>query len=187
MAGSVLTALIVGLDIAVSSLTRLLAPEGISVGILVRTVILIAVLFFLPSAALGMVSPVMAKYAIQEAGGVGRAVGAIYAVGSLGSIGGTFLAGYLLIPVFGLTANILTVGIVLATLSLLMGGRRILSTAWLVVLLVLLLTGAPRGLWKSRFRGHGSCSRQTLHIHTSRSWTGRRWKSKKNRRNARSG
>jgi spermidine synthase len=152
LAASVLTALIVGLDIAMGLLTRLLDASGISIGILVRAVVLIAVLFFLPSAALGMVSPVMAKYAIEEAAGVGKAVGGIYAVGSLGSIGGTFLAGYVLIPAFGLTANILAVGLVLAALSLLMGGRRlargarIAGSAWLLVLLLLLVTGAPQRL-----------------------------------------
>jgi len=146
LAASVLTVLIVGLDIAVSALTRVLESGTMSVGILVRALLLITVLFFLPSSALGMVSPVMAKFAIAEADGVGKAVGGIYAVGSLGSIGGTFLTGYLLIPAFGLAANILTVGIVLAALSLLMGGRRIVSGAWLIIACALLATNAPERL-----------------------------------------
>jgi len=106
-------------------------------------------LFFLPSTSLGMVSPIMAKFAIAEAKGVGKAVGGIYAVGSLGSIGGTFLAGYLLIPAFGLAANVLTVGIILAALSLLMGGRRIVSGAWLLIVCALLVTNAPERLLRT--------------------------------------
>ncbi len=143
LAASALTVLVLALDLLVTLVTRTVAAGGMTVGILVRAVAIITVLFFLPSASLGMVSPVMAKYAIEASSGVGAAVGGIYAAGSLGSIGGTFLAGYLLIPAFGLSANILMVGIVLAALSLLMGGRRIVSGAWLAALLVLLVTAVP--------------------------------------------
>ncbi len=146
LAASALTVLVLALDLLVTFVTRTVAAGGMTVGILARAVAIITVLFFLPSASLGMVSPVMAKYAIEASSGVGATVGGIYAAGSLGSIGGTFLAGYLLIPAFGLSANILMVGVVLAALSLLMGGRRIVSGAWLAALLLLLVTGAPERL-----------------------------------------
>jgi predicted membrane-bound spermidine synthase len=146
LASSGLTVLILALDPLVALLTRTVAAGGMTVGILARSLATITVLFFLPAASLGMVSPVMAKYAIEASSGVGTAVGGVYAAGSLGSIGGTFLAGYLLIPAFGLSANIVTVGIILAALSLLMGGRRILSGAWLLALVLLLATGAPARL-----------------------------------------
>ncbi len=151
LAASVLTVAVTALDLLVGLLTP--AIEGMSLGILARAVALITVLFFLPSTAMGMVSPVMAKFAIEASAGVGATVGGIYAAGSLGSIGGTFLAGYLLIPAFGLTANILTVGAVLAALSLVMGGRRVVSGLWLALLLVLLATGAAGRLSKAGTAG----------------------------------
>ena len=129
LVSSFLTLLVIVLDIAVSRMTWMLGADGMTAGILARTIALVAVLFFLPSSALGTVSPVMAKYALEQATGAGKAVGGIYAFGSLGSIGGTFLAGYLLIPQLGLTMNILLVGITLAVMSFLTGERRILSGA----------------------------------------------------------
>jgi predicted membrane-bound spermidine synthase len=143
LVSSLLTFLIIALDVIVGRMTWALGTDGMTVSGLARTLALIAVLFLLPSTALGTVSPVMAKYALQLAAGVGKTVGGIYAVGSLGSIGGTFLAGFFLIPTLGLTMNILLVGIILALLSLLMGGRWFVSGGWAAVLVLLAVTGAP--------------------------------------------
>jgi spermidine synthase len=162
LACSVLTVLIVVLDLALGRLTRIPGADTMTVGILVRSVLLIVVLFFLPSSALGTVSPVMAKFALEQESGVGRTVGGIYAVGSLGSIAGTFLAGYLLIPLLGLTANILVVAAALALLSLAMGGRRIVAGAWVVVLAVLAASGAPDALARSIIEADGG-GRRLVH------------------------
>jgi predicted membrane-bound spermidine synthase len=143
LVASVLTFLIIVLDILVGRTTWALGSDGMMVGTLVRTIALIAGLFLLPSAALGTVTPVMAKYALELSAVVGKTVGGIYAFGSLGSIGGTFLAGFFLIPTLGLTMNVLLVGILLALLSLLMGGRWFISGTLAAVLALLALTGAP--------------------------------------------
>jgi spermidine synthase len=145
--------LIVALDAAASRITNILGADVMSLGILVRSVLLITALFFLPSAALGCVSPVMAKYALEGDAPVGRTVGGIYAWGALGSIAGTFLTGFLLIPFLGLSAVILAVGIGLAFLALLLGGWRVLSGAWLAALVVLAATGAPQALGRKALEG----------------------------------
>jgi predicted membrane-bound spermidine synthase len=159
LACSILTFLIVGLDLAVGRITRTLGVEAFTMSILVRSVLLIVALFFLPSTALGTISPVMAKYALEQANGVGKTVGGIYAAGSLGSIAGTFLAGYVLIPLLGLTMNILLVGILLALLSLAMGGRRIFAGAWVVVLIALAATRAPDALARALMDEQGTGKR----------------------------
>jgi spermidine synthase len=146
LAASVLTVLIVVLDIVVGRMTNIFQNTTISMNILVSSVLLITALFFLPSCAMGTVSPVMAKYALEQAKGVGKTVGGIYASGALGSIAGTFLTGYLLIPALGLTTNILLVGAALAALSLAMGGRRVVSGAWLLALAALTALGTPHAL-----------------------------------------
>ncbi len=159
LTASALTVLIIGLDVAVGHMTWALPTEGMTVGLLVQIVALIAILFLLPSSALGTISPVMAKYALEQAAGVGKTVGGLYAAGSLGSIGGTFLAGYLLIPALGLSTNILVVGIVLALLALilragpLLSGLRIASGLWIVALIGLLLGGVPGALADAMDRG----------------------------------
>jgi predicted membrane-bound spermidine synthase len=156
LACSVLTALIVLLDLGLSRLTHMPGAGSMTASILARSVILIVILFFLPSAALGTVSPTMAKYALEREPRAGKAVGGIYAVGSLGSIAGTFLAGYVLIPALGLTTNILVVAAALALLSLVMGGRRIISGTWAVVLAAVALTGSPGALARSIIENDGT-------------------------------
>ena len=76
-------------------------------------------LVFLPSATLlGMISPVVAKMALDEGLATGRTVGGIYACGAAGSIAGTFAAGYYLIAVLGSVAIIWVVAAVLLLLGL---------------------------------------------------------------------
>jgi len=56
-----------------------------------------AILFAVPGALLGMVSPFLARLAIDNVGSSGRTVGRLYALSSLGSILGTFLGGFILV------------------------------------------------------------------------------------------
>ena len=68
-----------------------------------------AILLFMPaSALLGMVSPYAAKLKITELSTSGSTVGNLYALSTTGSILGTFLSGFYLIPNFG-TNNILII------------------------------------------------------------------------------
>jgi predicted membrane-bound spermidine synthase len=145
-AASVLTVLIVVLDLAASILANVIEERTIAVSVPLASFVLVAGMFFLPSCAMGTVAPVMAKYALDRPGAVGSTVGGIYAAGSLGSIAGTFLTGYLMIPLLGLTVNVIIVAAMLAALSLLMGGWKIATGAWLVLLAVVSLTGAPQAL-----------------------------------------
>ncbi len=69
--------------------------------IVVEILVLTAALFFLPSALLGMISPLVAKLAVSDLTRAGRTVGDIYAAGALGSIVGTFATGFVLIAWFG--------------------------------------------------------------------------------------
>jgi spermidine synthase len=124
LTGAGLTLLILGIDFAIEyGMTNLEVPEHMLAlaGVAVLT---IGVMFFLPSTALGTISPVMAKYALEEADKVGTTVGSIYASGSAGSIIGTFLSGFLLVPLFGIRTVIVTVAAVIALLSLLIRGKK---------------------------------------------------------------
>src|SRR3990172_8913903 len=84
-----------------------------------RTVLHVSFVFLLPSTLLGTISPVVAKAALERGLPVGRTVGAIYAWGAVGSIAGTFLAGYYLVLVMGATAVTASVASVLAVIGLL--------------------------------------------------------------------
>lgn len=70
----------------------------IRVGVLMSSFILFAFPLFL----LGAVSPFAIKLSLQNLHNTGRVAGSLYALSTLGSLTGTLLAGFYLIPVFGL-------------------------------------------------------------------------------------
>ncbi|MFN8484805.1 MAG: fused MFS/spermidine synthase [Anaerolineae bacterium] len=86
-----------------------------------RIVLYTAGIFFLPSIALGLISPVLIKLALHNLDETGRVVGRVYAASAFGSIVGTFLTGFYLISAFGTRAIILGVGCVLVALGLIIG------------------------------------------------------------------
>jgi tetratricopeptide (TPR) repeat protein len=79
----------------------------------------VSVVFLLPSALLGTISPVIAKMALNRGLPTGRTIGNIYAWGAVGSIAGTLAAGYYLITALGTINIIWIIGAVLLLLSLL--------------------------------------------------------------------
>jgi spermidine synthase len=62
------------------------------------------VLFLLPSVGMGMVSPFAIRLATHTVASVGKTAGTLYALSTLGSIAGTVLTTFVLIPSFGATA-----------------------------------------------------------------------------------
>jgi len=78
------------------------ATRNIYLGAVAATIFLFAV----PSFLLGIVSPYAVKLKMNDLHYTGRTVGDLYAISTIGSIVGTFAAGFLLIPFLG-TINIL--------------------------------------------------------------------------------
>ncbi len=78
-------------------------------------------LFSPASFFLGIISPYAAKLKSKEVKNlkedIGKTIGNLYAISTAGSIFGTFLAGYFLIPFFGTTTILLSIGIILIILS----------------------------------------------------------------------
>lgn len=73
-------------------------------------VLLATALFFLPSLFVGIVSPILTKLAVDDGRHhPGAVIGRMYALGTLGSIAGTLLAGYLFISWIGSTGTVLMV------------------------------------------------------------------------------
>jgi hypothetical protein len=131
LVASLLIFLILVLDLVLYRVLDRGTFSGVTAEMLARSVLLIVVLFFLPSAALGTISPVMAKYALETSSRVGNTVGSIYAMSAIGSIVGTFLAGFVLIPLLGITTIVAVIGGLMALLALVMGPFRAVSAAWL--------------------------------------------------------
>jgi MFS family permease len=68
--------------------------------LMVKSLLLITVLFFPPAVVLGTVSPIVAKLAMHDLEKTGQTVGQLYAYGSMGSIIGTFATGFFLVFLF---------------------------------------------------------------------------------------
>ncbi|MBI1322255.1 spermidine synthase [bacterium] len=88
----------------------------------VRAVILISLDFLIPTTILGMLSPIFAKMAVENTTKTGSAIGLIYFLGAVGSIIGTFIAGYYLIFVAQTSTIVALVAGLLAGLSLIVPG-----------------------------------------------------------------
>jgi len=101
--------------------------DGIHMGWPARVLLVTAVVFFLPSVTMGTVSPVVAKLAVERvrrSKRTGTAIGQVYAWGMVGSIVGTFLAGFFLIDVLG------TKGMLLVLATMLALAATALGTTW---------------------------------------------------------
>ncbi len=108
--------------LAIAPLTDLIGSSPLQTSLMVRILLLTALIFFLPSCLLGMISPVVVKLTLSNLSTTGNVVGKIYAFSTLGSILGTFLTGFYLISWMG-TRNILfTVAAILIVSSVIFGG-----------------------------------------------------------------
>lgn len=140
LAGIILAA---GFFIAAIALTKSLVLDflqsragSIHMGALLATMILFAP----PSALLGMVSPYAVKLKMKALEESGKTVGSLYAISTIGSIVGTFLAGFFLIAFFGCTDIIIILSIVLAATSFLAyRGDKTIKISAVAMCIVLLL------------------------------------------------
>jgi spermidine synthase len=99
------------------------------------------VLFAPASTLLGMVTPYAVRLKIRDIQEAGRTVGMLYAISSMGSIFGTFLAGFFLIAFLGTTNILFILAIVLIITSLMASLKERLIKILGLVLLLALWTG----------------------------------------------
>jgi spermidine synthase len=116
-AASLLVFGILALDLLIGWFMGRSGGSGVSFWLVLQSLLVTGVLFFLPAASLGTISPVMVKYALSQSDRMGGTVGTIYALSSVGSILGTFLSGYVLIPLLGVRAIVFVVALVIALLG----------------------------------------------------------------------
>lgn len=96
-------------------------PLSLPLPMMGRITLLTAILFLLPSCLLGTISPVVVKLALKELKTTGSTVGKIYAFSTVGSIAGTFAAGFVLISWFGTRMVVGGVAVLLVAMGLVCG------------------------------------------------------------------
>ncbi len=106
------------------------AFDGLQVGILLGSFVAVLVLFSVPVTLLGMISPFAIRLSLQDANRAGNVSGNIYAISTLGSFLGTYLAVLALIPTIGTTRTFLVFSVSLLCVALaglgMSAGRKIL-------------------------------------------------------------
>jgi len=98
-------------------------------------------LFCIPSILLGMVSPFAVKLKMSELKQSGKTVGSLYAISTLGSIVGTFAAGFWLIPLLGNTELTYILAILLILVSI------VSSLRYLIIKIAILTIVIILGYW----------------------------------------
>lgn len=104
----------------------------------IRIVLHVGVIFFLPSAFLGMISPVVAKFALDQGFKTGRTIGDVYAFSAIGSIVGTFIAGFFLISHIGSVAAVWIIAAVLALIGIFYEIKNRFGRLWLAMFMFLI-------------------------------------------------
>lgn len=121
-----ISAIFVGLTIFIKDPLLLFLQMSFS-DIKIGTLIGSVVLFFPTSFLLGMVSPYAVKLKMENLENSGSTVGNLYAISTVGSIFGTFLSGFYLIPRFGTNKLLVILAIILIINSLLLNWKKFLE------------------------------------------------------------
>ncbi|MDM7923931.1 MAG: fused MFS/spermidine synthase [Pyrinomonadaceae bacterium] len=116
VAGGLVSATILGKDVIMTMVAAF--PAGLEF----RSVLAALILFAPASVALGFVIPYATKIRLLALESSGKTVGRLYALSTLGSIAGTFAAGFVLIPFVGSVRTLYLVTGTLFLFAVLLGG-----------------------------------------------------------------
>ena len=111
--------------------------SSITQNMVVVALISSATVFGIPSFVLATVSPYAVKLKDKEPENIGKLSGKISSLSTIGSIFGTFTAGFLLIPTFGTRAIILGICIVLIILSIILYENKNKKYILMITLLII--------------------------------------------------
>lgn len=129
----------------------LLPYLGYQLPLAVGSLVMALLLFFLPSFVLGLLSPfaVALQQKQMKQQGVGTTAGQIFFFSTLGSIAGSLATGFVLVPVFGVSAIVIGTGLALFALGIIplaaLGiGRRLTGAAVLLAIMTAIVAAGAR-------------------------------------------
>lgn len=131
------------------------------------------VLFVLPSLLLGMTSPFAIKLAATDLATVGNTAGVLYAISTAGSIAGTLLTAFVLIPAMGVRAILYTLGVALLLVSGLLsrqGARRASPAAVLLLVAALTTSAEAQTVGPSQILLEKDTVYHRIRVHEDASW-----------------
>ena len=108
--------------LSIPPLVNWAGPKPFQTSLMIRILLLTAIVFFIPSCLLGMISPVIVRLVLRSLKQTGNVVGRIYAFSTLGSILGTFATGFFLISWLGTRPLLVAAGSLLILSAVVFGG-----------------------------------------------------------------
>ncbi|MCH8022659.1 MAG: fused MFS/spermidine synthase [Thaumarchaeota archaeon] len=111
-----------GLSILVMSVSSPLILESvfaINLGVRYGPLLATSILLIIPGTLLGMVSPYAVKLSAENLEKIGGTSGNVYSLSTIGSIFGTFMTVFILIPELGVRSILFALGLTLVAISLL--------------------------------------------------------------------
>ncbi len=100
----------------------------------IQSILAASIFFGVPSFLLGAVSPYAVRLAISSVTHSGKIVGKIYSLSTMGSIAGTFLTGFLLVPYLGHLKTLYVVVLVLLLVSVALSRYLLLAKVFCIVI-----------------------------------------------------
>jgi spermidine synthase len=140
--------------LAILSILPLVALFGstyFSGNLLVRSLFVTAMIFFIPSFVLGMVCPIAVRLVLGDLNRAGTVAGKVFAVSTAGSITGTFATGFFLISLIGTRNLLLAVAMLLLALGSFILVREAKARLIALSLLLLLLWPLHRFVIRAGF------------------------------------
>jgi spermidine synthase len=120
------------------------ALADVSAGAFIGSLVGVLGLVFVPVCLLGAVAPFTIRLSVAEVAGAGKVSGRIYAVSTMGSLVGTFLAALLLIPLIGTRKTFLVFALSLALVAMVGLPRRLAVVPLAVAALFFVPVGAVK-------------------------------------------
>jgi len=130
------------------------AVDQLSAAIFVGSLVGVGVLIAIPLLLIGMVSPYALRLAVDTVDATGRTAGRLYAISTVGSLVGTFLAALLLIPLVGTRRTFLIFAAAMALAAVPQVARWRVQAA-VVPVAILGLLALPTGTIKTADTGDG--------------------------------
>ncbi len=147
-----ISAVFIGLTILVKDILLIFLQRNLS-EIRIASVIASLILFLPASVFLGMVSPFATKLKLDSLKTSGSIVGNLYAISTAGSIVGTFLSGFYLIPHFGTNKLLIILSTTLIIVSLLLYAKKstkIKLSVFIVIIIILFVVNKLNYLFESK-------------------------------------
>lgn len=109
------------------------------------------ILFALPSIFFGSISPIATRLMLKSLNETGKVTGKIGAISTIGSLIGTFVGGFILIPYLGVQQVMLSVGVLMLLLSAIFSVQHFLKFAGLGIIIVALHCFFPQAVYGKRY------------------------------------